>query len=153
MPRLLLVWHSATGGAQALAEALREGAEDPAIEGVEVVVVPALEAGVEDVLAADGIALCAPENFGYMSGALKHFFDTVYYPCLEHTRGRPYVLAVRAGGDGTGAVAAVTPLAAGLGWREAAPPVIAAGDLTEEHLGAARELGGTLAAGLSVGLW
>lgn len=113
----------------------------------------ALDAGVDDVLAADGLILATPENFGYMSGALKHFFDTVYYPCLEHTRGRPYGLAVRAGGGGDGAVAAVTPLTTGLGWNEVVPPVIAAGELTEEHLTAARDLGATLAAGLATGLW
>ena len=153
MPLVLIVWHSATGGAQALAEALGEGASDDSIGGIKVVSRRALEAGVEDVLAADGLLLCTPENFGYMSGALKDFFDRTYYPCLEHTRGRPYGLTVRAGGDGTGAVAAVTPLAIGLGWKEVAPPVIAAGDLTEAHLAAARELGATLAAGLATGLY
>ena len=153
MPRVLIVWHSATGGAKALVEAILEGANDPSIEGVEVVSLRALEAGVDDVMAADGYLLVTPENFGYMSGALKDFFDRTYYPCLEHTRGRPYGLTVRAGGDGTGAVAAVTPLAIGLGWKEVAPPVIAAGDLTEAHLAAARELGATLAAGLAIGLY
>ena len=96
MPLVLIVWHSATGGAQALAEALGEGASDDSIGGIEVVSRRALEAGVEDVLAADGLLLCTPENFGYMSGALKDFFDRTYYPCLEHTRGRPYGLTVRA---------------------------------------------------------
>ena len=153
MPRLLIVWHSATGGAQALAEALEEGASDKAIEGVEVVSMRALDAGVDDVLAADGYLLSTPENFGYMSGALKYFFDRVYYPCLDHTRGRPYALAVRAGGGGEGAVAAVTPLATGMGWKEVVPPVIAGGELTEAHLAAARELGATLAAGLALELW
>jgi len=113
----------------------------------------ALDAGVDDVLAADGYLLATPENFGYMSGAMKDFFDRVYYPCLDRTRSRPYGLVVRAGSDGTGAVSAVTPLATGLGWRPVLAPVIASGDLTEEHLAAAREMGGTLAAGLSAGIY
>lgn len=150
--------HSASGGTRSLVDAAVTGARDPAIAeiagtAVDVVVRSALDADVDDVLAADGYLLATPENFGYMSGALKDFFDRTYYPCLEHTRGRPYGLTVRAGGDGTGAVAAVTPLAIGLGWKEVAPPVIAAGDLTEAHLAAARELGATLAAGLATGLY
>jgi multimeric flavodoxin WrbA len=113
----------------------------------------ALEAGVEDVMAADGYLLATPENFGYMSGALKDFFDRTYYPCLEHTRGRPYGLLVKAGGDGLGAVGAVVPLAAGLEWRAVLEPLVVRGDVTADHLAAARELGGSLAAGLAGDLW
>ena len=107
-PRLLVVWHSASGGTRDLVEAAVEGATDPMIaealgSAVDVRVMGALEAGVEDVMAADGYLLATPENFGYMSGALKDFFDRTYYPCLEHTRGRPYGLLVKAGGDGLGA--------------------------------------------------
>ena len=97
--------------------------------------------------------LATPENFGYMSGALKDFFDRTYYPCLEHTRGRPYGLMVKAGGDGSGAVAAVVPLATGLEWRSVLEPLVISGDVTAEHLVAARELGGSLAAGLAGDLW
>ena len=104
-------------------------------------------------MAADGYLLGTPENFGYMSGALKHFFDTVYYDCLDHTRGRPYGLFVRAGNDGTGAVRAVEPLVTGLGWKAVAPPVVATGELTDDHLDACRELGMTLAAGLELGIY
>ena len=100
-----MVSHSKTGGTKAMTEAVVAGANHPDIEGVEVVQVTALEATPDDVMAADGYLLGTPENFGYMSGALKHFFDTVYYDCLDHTRGRPYGLFVRAGNDGTGAVA------------------------------------------------
>jgi len=153
MACVLVVWHSMTGGAEALADALTDGASDVSIEGVDVVCRRALDAGVDDVLAADGYLLATPENFGYMAGAMKDFFDRVYYPCLDRTRSRPYGLVVRAGSDGTGAVSAVTPLATGLGWRPVLAPVIASGDLTEEHLAAAREMGGTLAAGLSAGIY
>ena len=157
-PRLLVVWHSASGGTRDLVEAAVEGATDPMIaealgSAVDVRVVGALEAGVEDVMAADGYLLATPENFGYMSGALKDFFDRTYYPCLEHTRGRPYGLLVKAGGDGLGAVGAVVPLAAGLEWRAVLEPLVVRGDVTADHLAAARELGGSLAAGLAGDLW
>ena len=157
-PRLLVVWHSASGGTRDLVEAAVEGATDPMIAEalgsvVDVRVMGALEAGVEDVMAADGYLLATPENFGYMSGALKDFFDRTYYPCLEHTRGRPYGLLVKAGGDGQGAVGAVVPLAAGLEWRAVLEPLVVRGDVTADHLAAARELGGSLAAGLAGDLW
>jgi NAD(P)H-dependent FMN reductase len=157
-PRLLVVWHSASGGTRDLVEAAVEGATDPMIaealgSAVDVRVMGAFEAGVEDVMAADGYLLATPENFGYMSGALKDFFDRTYYPCLEHTRGRPYGLLVKAGGDGLGAVGAVVPLAAGLEWRAVLEPLVVRGDVTADHLAAARELGGSLAAGLAGDLW
>jgi multimeric flavodoxin WrbA len=115
--------------------------------------VEALHAEVEDVLDADGFLLATPENFGYMSGALKVFFDRTYYPCLDHTRGRPYRLVVKAGGDGAGAVDAVVPLAVGLGWRPAGEPLVVKGEVSAGHIDAARELGGSLAAGLALDLW
>lgn len=156
--RLLVVLHSASGGTRALVEAAVTGAQQPAIAGttgtaIEVVVRGALDADVDDVLAADGYLLATPENFGYMSGALKDFFDRTYYPCLEYTRGRPYGLLVKAGDGGTAAVDAVVPLASGLDWRPVVEPLVAVGDLTDDHLIAARELGSTLAGGMAAGLW
>ena len=151
MPHLLVVSHSKTGGTTQMLEAVLAGAHDPAIEGVAVTPVPALEATADQVRHADAIVLGTPENFGYMSGALKHFFDSVFYELDDDTRGLPYGLFVRAGNDGTGAVAAVEPLAVGLGWRQVTPPVVAAGDLTTEALEACYELGATVAAGLAYG--
>ncbi len=150
---MLVVSHTKTGGTQAMTEAVVAGASHPDIDGVEVVQAAALEATAKDVMAADGYLLGTPENFGYMSGALKHFFDTVYYECLDHTRGRPYGLFVRAGNDGTGAVRAVEPLVTGLGWKAVAPPVLATGELTDDHLATCQELGMTLAAGLELGIY
>lgn len=151
--QLLIVSHSQTGGAAALAAAAAEGARDPAVSGVAVTEADALETGPEAVRAADGLILVTPENFGYMSGALKYFFDHVYYPCLDHTQGLPYALVVKAGNDGTGAATSVARIVQGLRWREVQPPIIVVGDLAPEHLAQARELGMTLAAGLEAGLF
>jgi len=158
LPRLAVVYHSASGSTSRLVEAAVEGAADPAIAestGVEidVRVLSALDAGADDVLSANGYLLGTPEYFGYMSGALKDFFDRTYYPCLEHTRGRPYGLVVKAGGDGSAAVAAVQPLTAGLEWRPVVKPLVVTGDLVAADFEAARELGATLAAGMAAGLW
>ena len=157
MLSLLVVWHSASGATRALVEAAVDGASDPAIAKagrlVEVRVVEALHTGAEDVLDADGYLLATPENFGYMSGALKDFFDRTYYPCLDHTRGKPYRLVVKAGGDGAGAVGAVVPLATGRGWRPVGEPLVVRGEVSDADLDAAREVGGSLAAGLALDLW
>ena len=153
MKHLLIVYHSQTGGAEEMAQAVIAGARDPAIEGIELRVRAALEAGAEDVRWAHGIILGTPENFGYMSGALKYFFDTIYYPCLEHTQGLPYGLFVKAGNDGTGAVAAVTRIVTGLRWREVQPPIVCVGALTSAALDGCRDLGMALAAGLEAGLF
>ncbi len=151
--RLLVVTHSQSGGTAAMTDALLAGAGDPAIDGVEVVWRDALTAGVDDVLASDAVVLGTPENFGYMSGALKHFFDRIYHPCLERTRGRPYVLFVKASHDGSGAVTSVQRIVTGLAWREILPPLVVVGRLDDDQLEAAHELGLTVAAGLEAGLW
>ena len=150
-PRLLVVSHSKTGGTARMLEAVLAGAHHDAIEGVEVVAMAALETGPDDVRGADAVILGTPENFGYMSGALKHFFDSIYHEVIDHTRGLPYGMFVKAGNDGTGAVRAVEPLVTGLGWRQVLPPVVAVGELTEAHLAACTELGATVAAGLAHG--
>ena len=104
MARLLVVHHTPSPATHALLDAVVRGARDPSIEGVEVVVKPALVASVVDALEADGYLLGTPANFGYMSGALKHFFDQAYYPCLDATVGRPYGLWVHGNEDTAGAV-------------------------------------------------
>jgi NAD(P)H-dependent FMN reductase len=134
---------------QAMLEAVMAGAHDPELAGTEVVVLPALAAGVPDVLAADGFVLGTPANIGYMSGALKHFFDQVYYPCLLAKPAAPYGLYVHGGSDTTGAVRAVQSIATGLSWREASRPVTITGAVTKDAEGACYELGATIAANLS----
>src|SRR5438046_10639857 len=127
MATLLIVYHTSSPALQAMYEAVVAGASTDEIEGVEVAVRPALTASAADVLAADGYLLGTPANIGYMSGALKHFFDGIYYPCLDATRGRPYALYVHGGMDTTGAVRAVESIATGLQWRAVRPSVTVTG--------------------------
>src|SRR3954447_17987343 len=119
MPRLLVVHHTPSPATQELLEAALAGARDPeANDGsIEVVVRPALTAAVVDALEADGYLLGTPANIGYMSGALKHFFDTIYYSCLEHTRRRPFGAWVHGNLDSGGAVRALETITTGLQWR------------------------------------
>jgi len=134
---------------QEMFEAVLSGASTDEIAGVEVVVRPALTASAVEVLAADGYLLGTPANIGYMSGALKHFFDGIYYPCLEATVRRPYGLYVHGNSDTTGAVRAVESIATGLKWRRAWPAVTVIGAPSPEDIEACWELGATVAAGLT----
>lgn len=114
---------------------------------------PALQATVDDLLWAQGILLATPEHFGYMSGALKHFFDRTFYPAEGRTEGRPYGLMVSAGNDGTGTVAAVERIVTGYRWRAVAPPVVVMGEPDAAALARCEELGATLVAGLEAGVF
>jgi NAD(P)H-dependent FMN reductase len=149
MPRLLVVHHTPSPALQAMFEAAVSGARTDEVEGVEVVVRPALTAGAADVLEADGYLLGTPANIGYMSGALKHFFDGIYYPCLEATRRRPYALYVHGNTDTGGAVRAVESIATGLQWRAVRPPACVTGTPGKPGLEACWELGALLAAEIS----
>lgn len=148
MARLLIIHHTPSPYMQAMFEAVVSGATDPEIEGVEVVRRPALAVTAPDVLAADGYLLGSPANLGYMSGALKHAFDTFYYPCLDSTRGRPYGLYLH-GNEGTeGAEKGVTSITTGLGWVKAAEYVMVSGKPSKDDVEACWELGATMAAQL-----
>jgi NAD(P)H-dependent FMN reductase len=146
MPTLLIVQHTPSPALQAMFEAVADGARTDEIEGVDVLVRPALTASAVDVLAADGYVLGTPANIGYMSGALKHFFDGIYYPCLEATKRRPYGLYVHGNMDTGGAVRAVESIATGLGWRPVRPAVTVIGTPAKADLEACWELGALLAA-------
>ncbi|WP_181312769.1 NAD(P)H-dependent oxidoreductase [Nocardioides campestrisoli] len=158
MPRLLVVHHLPTDSVRALGDAVVQGTRDDALDGtVDVVVRPALEATAADVLAADGYLLGTPANFGYMSGALKHFFDTIFLEAggaldAEGAAGpsssgrRPFGLWVHGRYDTTGATRSVLSLAQALPWRQAAPVLEVVGDVGEPELAAGHELGATLAA-------
>ena len=163
MARLLIVYHSATGGARQMAAAALEGAL--AEDGVASRMLHAGLAGPADVLGADGYLFAAPENLGSLAGVMKDFFDRCYYPVLGRAEGRPYAVMVCAGSDGQGAVRQVARIATG--WRlraVAAPLVVCTGAQSEaaimarkviggEDLGRCRELGAGLAAGLALGVF
>ena len=151
MARLLIVHHTASPSMHAMLEAVRSGAGDDAIEGVEVVTRAALAATATDVLGADAYILGTPANIGYMSGALKHFFDQIYYPCLDETADRPYALYVHGSSDTEGAVRSVRAVTTGLRWRRSQADVVVTGALDREDLDACRELGAAMAAGLTFG--
>ena len=148
MACLLVVHHTPSPSMDAMLRAVLDGARAPEIEGVEVVSRAALAATVPDVLAADGYLLGTPANLGYMSGALKHFFDTIYYPCLAETRGRPFGVYLHGDDDVDGAQRAIERIATGLDWRLAQPPLRVTGKPTAADLGGCWELGAALAAGL-----
>ena len=147
----------------ALTDRLVAGARDPAIGGVDVVVRAALEASADDLLSADGYVLATPANFGYMSGALKHMFDSTFLHiggaladdgsagdgAAGGTSGRPFGLLVHGRYDTEGAVRSVLSIVQALGWRRAAAVVEALGDLADVHGERAYELGATVAALLS----
>ncbi len=149
MARLLFVHHTPSPAMHQLFEAVLAGARHEDIEGVEVVVRPALGATVTDVLAADGYLLGTPANLGYMSGALKHFFDSVYYPCLEATVGRPFGLYVHGNSDTTGAIRSVEAVTTGLRWRPVAEHLAVIGEPDRRALEACLELGATVAVTLA----
>lgn len=136
-----------------MAQAVIRGANHKDIEDVEVRVRDALEATQDDVLWADGYIFGTPENFGYMSGALKYFFDRIYYPCLDKIGGRPYALFIRAGNDGSGALASISRIVTGLAIREVQDPVLIAGEFDQARLAECEELGMTMAAGLEAGIF
>jgi multimeric flavodoxin WrbA len=153
VPRLLVVSHSRSGTTQQLTDACVEGATSDDIDDVDVVALHAFDAGADDVRACDAIVLGTPENFGYMSGAMKDFLERIYYVVLDETPGLPYALYVKGSTDGQGAVRSVERIVTGLKWRQALPPVVVTGELRAEHLDAARELGLTMAAGLEAGVF
>ncbi|MET8851340.1 NAD(P)H-dependent oxidoreductase [Amycolatopsis sp. NPDC004625] len=151
MARLLIVHHTPSPSTQALFEAVVAGATHPDIEGVEVVRRAALAATVPDVLAADGYLLGTPANLGSMSGALKHFFDTIYYPCLDATRGRSFGYWIHGNSDTSGTERQLLAITTGLSWTKTAEPVITTGEPDKATLEACTELGATLAASLMSG--
>ncbi len=153
MAKLLIVYHAPSPNMQRLADAVIAGAESPEIEGVEVRALRALEAGGDDLLWCDGVLFGTTENFGYMSGALKDFFERSYYQCLDKVAARPYGLFVKAGNDGTGAVTSVQRIVTGLDLKPIAGPLLMVGAFREQWLDQCAELGMTMAAGLEAGIF
>lgn len=152
-PRLLLIYAGHAGGrTHAMVEALKRGVAE-AGEDIELRALPALDAGVEDLLWANGLLIGTPEHFGYMAGAIKDFFDRTFYPVQSRVDGLPYAVFVSAGNDGTGAVNSIDRIALGYRWKQCAEPLIVKGEPSATDLQRCAELGQTLAAGLALGVF
>ncbi|MCB1645710.1 MAG: flavodoxin family protein [Pseudomonadales bacterium] len=147
MKHLLMVYHSKDGSTGRMAAAVSRGARHEDLE-TEFRELTAFEAGLDDLLWADGLILGTPENFGYMSGAMKDFLDRVFYPAEGKVEGLPYAIFVKAGNDGTGALTSIRRICNGFPFKEVQEPLIVAGDLTDEHLARCEEFGLYMAAGL-----
>jgi len=150
--KILLVDHAPSPNTRKLRDAVLEGARDPEVEEVAIRHVPPLDATPEDVLGCDAIILGTTENLAYMAGAMKDFFDRVYYPVLEETQGLPYGLYVRAGNDGTGTIRAIDTIVTGLRWRAVQEPLLCRGEFRDDFIDQARELGLYVAAAVSAGI-
>lgn len=151
MAKILIVYHSQTGKTQKMAQAVAEGAKS--IEGVEVMLKKAADATAEDLLTADGLAIGTPENFGYMSGMVKDFFDRTYYSTYEKVLRKPFAVFISAGNDGTGALRAIERIALGYKFKTVFQPVIAKGEITKDILAQCVELGATIAGGCQMGIY
>ncbi|MGB4548804.1 MAG: NAD(P)H-dependent oxidoreductase [Syntrophales bacterium] len=151
MVKILVIYHSQTGNTERMAEAVAEGVRD--IENAEAVLKRAPDAGLEDLLRCEGLAVGTPENFGYMSGMIKDFFDRTFYPAQGKVFRKPYVVFVSAGNDGTGAVNSIERIAIGYQFKKVYEPVISRGKVTAEILEKCRELGRTIAGGCVIGIY
>lgn len=150
---LLIVAHAPSDNTRKLRDAVARGAAHPDISGVTTTILSPFDATPAHVKAAGAIVLGTTENLGYMSGALKDFFDRIYYPCLEETQGRAYAFYVRAGHDGTGTRRGIETIVTGLRWRAVQDPIICRGDWQEAFVPQCEEMGMLVAAGLEAGIF
>ncbi len=150
--KLLIIANTPSPNTGLLADAVLHGARHPDIESVTATRLTPFDATVDHVMDADGIVLGTTENFGYMSGALKDFFERVYYPVLEIKQGTPYALYVRAGLDGTGTITAVERIITGLRWKAICEPVLLHGSFSDAFIPQCEELGTLMAASLDTGI-
>ena len=153
MKHLLIVYHSKTGNTQLLTDAVVHGAMNCEVTAVELRVLRAPEAGPEDLLWADALLLGTPENFGYLSGAVKDFLDRTFYEVEGKLAPLPYAMFVSAGNDGTGAVRAMERIANGYPLVAVQEPLIVRGVPQEKDLVKCEELGLALALGTQMGIF
>ena len=164
MKRLLIVYHSLTGGTEQLVTAAAGGARREAPD-VDLRVLTAPQAGPEDVLAADAYLFATPENLAAIAGLMKDFFDRCYYPVLGRIEGRPYATLICAGSDGSNAARQIERICTGWRLKAAAPALIvcthaqtpdeilAPKQISSDELKRADELGAALAAGVAMGVF
>jgi multimeric flavodoxin WrbA len=151
LKRLLIVYHTQGVRTEQMAHAVLRGARQ--LDDVDTIAIRAFDAGVDDLVNANGVIFGTPENFGYMSGAMKDFFDRVFYPAQGKVEGLPYAIFVAAGNDGTGAVSSIERIVRGFPLKKVYEPIIAREITTAEILAECEEMGATLAAGLSAGIY
>ncbi len=150
---LLIVSNTPSPNTQALADAAVRGASNTDIQGVQIQHKTPFAATPDDVMNCDAILLGTTENFGYMSGAMKDFFDRIFYPCLEHTEALPYAIFIRAGLDGTGTEIAMQKIISGLKWKQVQDLLLCHGEFKDEFIDQVEELGMSMAAGLEMGIF
>lgn len=150
MPRLLIVHHSPSPRVAEIAAAVLRGAHTAESEGVEVIERAALDATAQNLRDADAVILGTTANFGYISGALKHFFDTTFNETHEQTKGHPFSYWIHGSHDTTGAERAMQSITTGYGFRLAAEPLVCTGKVDDEHLLRAEELGASVAWSLTL---
>ena len=151
--RLLIVAHAPSPNTTRLRDAVLQGARSDDSQSIDVEALSPFDTTPDHVLAAGAVILGTTENLGYMSGALKDFFDRCYYPCLEKTQGLPYCLYIRAGHDGTGTKRGVETIVTGLRWRAVQEPLICRGDWQDDFVDQCHDLGAAMAAGLDAGIF
>ncbi len=148
---ILIVAHQPSENTKRLAKAALTGCQHEDLENIEAMLKTPFECTSNDVLSADGIILGTTENLGYMSGALKDFFDRTYYDVLEEKQAMPVVCYIRAGSDGTGTRRGIETIITGLKWRWIQEPLVCVGDWQESFPAQVEELALSLAAQLDLG--
>ena len=151
--RLLVVSNSRTGSTNKLCIEAVADLKNSNNSSIITYSADSLTASAKDVMQADAIILGSSENFGYMSGAMKVFFENIYYDVIEEKRGMPFGVIIKAGTSGIGAYNGIIKITNALGWKEAIEPLMVVGCLTDLHLDQARLFGSTLAAGLEIGAY
>lgn len=153
LPNLLIVANCPSANTHKLKQSVSDGARHADIKGVQTRVYEPLECGADEVLWADALILGTTENFGYMSGLVKDFFERIYYPCLEKTEGLPVAVYIKGGLDGEGAKNSVERILQGLKWKRVQPTLVLTGNYCEEFATQCKELGMLMAAGLESGVF
>lgn len=153
MPKVLIVANCPSENTKVLQQAVLRGCQNDCFRETSIRCKEAWDTDEKDVLWCDGIIVGTTENFGYMSGAIKDFFERIYYPCLEKTEGKPVALYVKGGLDGQGARSSTEKIMTGLRWKTIQPALVLKGDFRLEFAQQCEELGMTMAAGLEAGIY